>query len=63
MGGAGNSCSSFLKGFYMPWKVGSKTAKGWPIKKKENGRWKTVGYSTSKAKAQASIRARYASEN
>jgi len=47
----------------MPWKLGSKKAKGWPILKNENGRWKVVGYSNSKAKAEASIRARYASEN
>jgi len=48
----------------VPWKVANKkTKKGWPIYKKENGRWKVVGYSTSKAKAQASVRARYASEH
>lgn len=48
----------------MPWKVGDKkTKKGWPIKKKEGGRWKTVGYSNTKAKAQASVRARYANTN
>lgn len=47
----------------MPYKVGSKNSKGWPIYKKENGRWKIVGYSTSKAKAQASIMARYANSN
>ncbi len=46
----------------MPWKVGSKTSKGYPIKKKENGRWKTVGYSDTKKEAEASVRARYASE-
>lgn len=46
----------------MPWVVGTKkTKKGWPIYKKVNGRRKVVGYSTSKAKAQASVRARYAS--
>lgn len=46
----------------MPWKVGSKTSKGYPIKKKEGGRWKTVGYSDTRAKAEASVRAREASK-
>ncbi len=48
----------------MPWKVvDSKTSKGWPIKKqKPDGSWVTVGYSETKAKAEASVRARYASE-
>jgi len=46
----------------MPYKTGPKTSKGWPIYKKENGRWKIAGYSTSKAKAEASVRARYAAE-
>ena len=41
----------------MPWKVGSKTKKGWPIKRADTG--KTVGYSKTKSKAQASVRARY----
>jgi len=48
----------------MPWKVAKKkTSKGWPIMKREGGSWKVVGYSNSKAKAQASVRARYAAEN
>jgi hypothetical protein len=34
----------------MPFKVFAKTSKGWPIKKKEDGVWKTVGYSTTKTK-------------
>lgn len=42
----------------MPYKVGEKTTKGYPIKKKEGGRWKTVGYSKSKAKAFSSIKHR-----
>lgn len=42
----------------MPWKVGPKTAKGYPIKKPSTG--KVVGYSDTKAKAKASVRARYA---
>jgi len=42
----------------MPWKVGEKTKKGWPIKRADTG--KVVGYSKSKEKAQASVRARYA---
>jgi hypothetical protein len=42
----------------MPWTVGKKTSKGWPIKRKDTG--KVVGYSKSKAKAAASVRARYA---
>lgn len=45
----------------MPWKVGTKkTKKGWPIKVNKGGKWRTVGYSSSKAKAKASVRARYA---
>jgi len=51
----------------MPWKVGHKpkqnSNKDWAIMKKENGSWKVVGRSTSKKKAQESVRARYASEN
>ena len=47
----------------MPWKSGKRTSRGWPILKKEDGSWKVVGYSSSKSKALASIRARYASEN
>lgn len=47
----------------MPWKRGKKTSKGYPIKKKVGGRWKTVGYSDTAKKADASIRARYASKN
>ena len=46
----------------MPWKVGSKTRKGWPIKKKVSGSWKTVGHSDTKKKAEASVRARYANK-
>jgi hypothetical protein len=42
----------------MPWKVSKKTSKGYPIKKKDTG--KVVGYSKTKAKAKASVRARYA---
>lgn len=41
----------------MPWKVGAKTKKGYPIKKKSG---KVVGHSKTKAKAKASVRARYA---
>jgi hypothetical protein len=44
----------------MPWKVGKKTSKGYQIVKSDTG--KVVGYSATKAKAQASIRARYASK-
>ena len=47
----------------MPWKIGTKRKKGWPILKKVGGSWRVVGYSNSKNKAQASVRARYASEN
>ncbi len=42
----------------MPWTVGQKTSKGWPIKRADTG--KTVGYSKTLGKAQASVRARYA---
>jgi len=41
----------------MPWRVGKKTSKGYPIIKSDTG--KVVGYSDTKAKAKASIRARY----
>jgi len=51
----------------MPWKVKKKPVEGsskdWAILKEENGHWKIVGRSTSKAQAEASVRARYASEN
>lgn len=42
----------------MPWNVGQKTSKGWPIVKSSTGQ--IVGYSQTKGRAQASIRARYA---
>jgi hypothetical protein len=43
----------------MPYKVGKKTkTKGWPILKFERNKWKVIAHSHSKAKAQASIRAR-----
>ena len=42
----------------MPWKVG-KSGKQWAIKKVDTG--KVVGYSKTKSKAAASVRARYAS--
>lgn len=44
----------------MPWTVGRKTKKGYPIVKKGG---KVVGYSKTKEKAKASVRARYASVN
>ena len=45
----------------MPYKVGKQTkTKGWPILKHENGVWKVIAHSDSKAKAEASIRARNA---
>jgi hypothetical protein len=46
----------------MPWHVGKKTKKGYPIirgKKGSKGK-KVVGHSKTKAKAKASVRARYA---
>jgi hypothetical protein len=49
----------------MPWRVRKKPVKGsknWAIQKKEGNSWKIVGRSTSKQKAQASVRARRASE-
>ena len=42
----------------MPWKVGKKTNKGYPIKKSDTG--EVVGYSKTRKKAEASVRARYA---
>lgn len=48
----------------MPYKVGKKTkTKGWPILKKERGKWKVIAHSDTKEKAKASIRARYMAEN
>lgn len=44
----------------MPWKV-KKIGKKWAIIKSDTG--KVVGHSTSKAKAEASVRARYAGYN
>ncbi len=40
-----------------PWKVGKKDSKGYPIIKSDTG--KVVGHSTTKSKAEASVRARY----
>lgn len=46
----------------MPWKVRkAKNGKGWEIYKPDTG--EVVGHSVSKAKAQASVRARYANYN
>lgn len=42
----------------MPWTVKKARGPGYDIVKKDSG--KKVGHSTSKAKAQASVRARYA---
>ncbi len=42
----------------MPWKVGRKTIKGWEILRADTGQ--VVGYSETKEKASASVRARYA---
>jgi len=48
----------------MPYKVGRKTkTKGWTIVKHEHGKWKVVGHSATREKAQAAIRARYWAEN
>jgi hypothetical protein len=45
----------------MPYKIGKKTkTKGWPILKNENGKWKVIAHSSTRAKAAASIRARHA---
>ncbi len=42
----------------MPWKVGPEGKKGFPIVRADTG--KVEGYSKTKAKALASVRARYA---
>jgi len=42
----------------MPWKVVKAKGSGYYIVKSDTG--KRVGYSTTKAKAEASVRARYA---
>lgn len=41
----------------MPWSIGSKKKKGYPVISKDSG--KTVGYTPSKAKAQENVRERY----
>ena len=47
----------------MPWKVRKGGKRGWQIlKESAGGKWKVVGNSDTKADAQASVRARYASE-
>ncbi len=44
----------------MPYKVGKKTkTKGYPILKHENGKWKVIAHSSTREKAEASIRARH----
>jgi hypothetical protein len=48
----------------MPYKIGKKTkTRGWTILKQEQGRWKVIAHSDSKAKAAASIRARHAGKH
>jgi hypothetical protein len=42
----------------MPWKKRKAKGPGWDIVRSDTGR--KVGHSTTKAKAQASVRARYA---
>lgn len=49
----------------MPYKVEKrpvKSGKDWAILEKSGGSWHVVGRSTSKKKAEASVRARYANE-
>ena len=41
----------------MPWHVGAKTARGWPILRTDTN--EVVGYSKSRWKAEASVRIRY----
>jgi len=43
----------------MPYKVGKKNSKGWPILKFEHGKWSVIAHSDSKENAEASIRARH----
>lgn len=44
----------------MPYKVGKKTkTKGYPILKFENGKWQVIAHSSTREKAEASIRARH----
>lgn len=50
-----------MKGVHMPYKVGRKTkTKGWPILKNEHGTWTVIAHSSTREKAEASIRARRA---
>lgn len=43
----------------MPYKVGKKTkTKGWPILKNERGKWSVIAHSSTREKAESSIRAR-----
>ena len=41
----------------MPWHVGDKTDRGWPILRTDTG--EVVGYSKTRWKAEASVRIRY----
>ena len=43
----------------MPYKIGKKNSKGWPILQFEHGKWRVIAHSDSKENAQASIRARH----
>lgn len=64
MGQAVNRRPKILRKSRMPYKVTKKPIKGrkdWAIINKNTGR--IVGRSTSKRKAQASVRARYSAEN
>lgn len=50
----------------MPWRVRYIPIEGendWAIQKKEGSKWKIVGRSSSKKKAEASVRARRAGAN
>jgi len=51
---------AIIKRGHMPYKVGKKTkTKGYPILKNENGRWTVIAHSSTREKAEASIRARH----
>ncbi len=44
----------------MPYKVGKKTkTKGFPILEFKNGKWSVIAHSSTREKAEASIRARH----
>ena len=47
----------------MPYRVRKSIKSGYDIQKKSGGKWKKIGHSSSKSKAESSVRARQAGEH